>query len=384
MKSARLPVACVMGDTDLLHPLGRAGIPCVVVTAPGGPSRFSRFTRQVLDWADPWEEPERLVETLLRFAATQPEPPVLFYEEDRAVLLISRYRDRLAQGFRFVVPAPSLVEDLVDKSRFQELAARLALPVPAARRLRPVHETVPTDLEVPFPLILKPLTRVPAKWEPAAGFAKARQVDSLEDLRELWPRLAAAGLEVMVQELIVGPETRVESYHVYVDERGETVGEFTGRKIRTLPREFGHSTALEITDVDDVAQLGRELVKRMDLRGVAKFDFKRGPDGRLYLFEINPRFTLWNHPGALAGVNLPLLVYRDLAGLPRAAATRARPGVRWCKLWSDRSAARAWGVPFRRWLPWALSCEAKRSIAWDDPLPLLCGGIYRLLFDNRY
>lgn len=384
MSAARQPVACVMGDTDLLEPLGRAGVPCVVVTGPGGPSRYSRFTRQVLDWADPWEEPDRLVNTLLRFAATQPEPPVLFYEEDRAVLLISRYRDRLAQGFRFVIPDATLVEDLVDKSRFQALAARLDLPVPAARRLRPVDEPVPEQLDIPFPLILKPLTRVPVKWEPAAGFAKARKVESLEDLRELWPRLSAAGLEVMVQELIEGPETRVESYHVYVDERGETVGEFTGRKIRTWPREFGHSTALEITDVADVAALGRELVQRLGLRGVAKFDFKRAHDGRLYLFEINPRFTLWNHPGALAGVNLPLLVYGDLTGAPRNAVTRARPGVRWCKVWSDRSAARAWGVPFRQWLPWALRCEAKRSMAWDDPLPLLCGGIYRLLFDNRY
>lgn len=384
MRPSRAPVACVMGDTDLLHPLGRAGVPCVVVTAPGGPSRYSRFTRQVLDWADPWEEPERLVETLMRFAAAQSEPPVLFYEEDRAVLLISRHRERLAQGYRFVIPSPTLVEDLVDKARFQDLAARLDLPVPPARRLRPVAGPPPSDLDVRFPLILKPLTRIPVKWEPAAGFAKARRLDSLEDLRELWPRLAAAGLEVMVQELITGPETQVESYHVYVDGDGLIVGEFTGRKIRTYPREFGHSTALEITDASDVAALGRELVRRLQLTGVAKFDFKRAPDGRLYLFEINPRFTLWNHPGALAGVNLPLLVYRDLTGLRREPPARVRPGVRWCKMWSDRAAARDSGVPFRQWLPWALRCEAKRSVAWDDPLPLLCGGIYRLLFDNRY
>jgi len=299
------------------------------------------------------------------------------------VLLVSRYRERLRQAFRFVVADASLVEDLVDKSRFQELARRLDLPVPQARRLRPVGGSPPGDLDLGFPLILKPLTRIPVTWGPAAGFAKARQVDSAEALRELWPRLSAARLEVLAQDLIVGPETRVESYHVYVDENGDTVGEFTGRKIRTLPKDYGQSTALEITDTPDVAELGRELVRRLGLRGVAKFDFKRGPDGKLHLLEINPRFTLWHHPGALAGVNLPLLVYRDLVGLPRHQRPRARPGVRWCKLWSDRTAAKAWGVPFWEWLPWALRCEAKRSVAWDDPLPLLCGGLYRLILSKR-
>ena len=57
-------------------------------------------------------------------------------------------------------------------------------------------------------------------------------------------------------------------------------------------------------------ELGRTLVQRLGLRGVAKFDFKRAADGRLFLLEVNPRFNLWHHPGALAGVNLPALVFR--------------------------------------------------------------------------
>src|SRR4029077_7051936 len=103
----------------------------------------------------------------------------------------------------------------------------------------------------------------------------------------------------------------------------------------------------------------------------AKLDFKRGPTGRLYLLEINPRFTLWHHPAALAGGNVPALVDGELAGLPPPAARRAHPGVRWCKIWHDAPAARSAGMPFFRWLPWALRCEAKSALSWDDPLPLL-------------
>ncbi len=377
-----LPVkalACVMGDMDLVRPLGLAGIPCAVVGRPDFPPRFSRFTCTALDLSDTWERAEELVETLFRFGTAQAEPPVLFYEHDGYLLLVSRYRERLGQAFRFVVADPVLVEDLVDKGRFQVLAEQLALPVPPTRRLRPAEGPTPTDLDLRFPLIIKPLTRRDRDepWVPVGGPAKALRVDTAAALRDLWPRLVAASTDFLAQEVIPGPETRVESYHVYVDERGEIVGEFTGQKVRTYPVEYGHSTALVITDTADVRMLGRELVRRLNLHGVAKFDFKRGPDGRLYLLEINPRFTLWNHPGAVAGVNLPALVYGDLVGLPRPVVPRARAGVRWCVMWKDVKAARAWGVPLVKWLPWALGCEVKSEVAWDDPMPFLRGKLWR-------
>lgn len=180
-------------------------------------------------------------------------------------------------------------------------------------------------------------------------------------------------MRLVVQELIPGPETRIESYHVYVDQRGEIVGEFTGRKIRTIPPEFGHSTALTLTDAADVLMLGRSLTAALGLRGVAKFDFKRGPDGRFNLLEVNPRFNLWHHLGAVGGVNLPALVYDDLVGRPRAAPlAQARAGVRWCKVPHDRPAAKAAGVPLWVWLRWALRSEAK-TVVWDDPMPVAYG-----------
>jgi predicted ATP-grasp superfamily ATP-dependent carboligase len=170
--------------------------------------------------------------------------------------------------------------------------------------------------------------------------------------------------------MIPGDEARIESYHVYVDAQGMIAGEFTGRKIRTFPTAHGYSTALTITAADDVAALGRRLCAELGLRGVAKFDFKRDPEGRLHLLEVNPRFNLWHHLGAVAGVNLPALVFADLAGLPRPEAELRREGARWCRFTEDWHAAREGGMPFLSWLPWALSCEAT-SLTWDDPMPFV-------------
>jgi D-aspartate ligase len=119
-------------------------------------------------------------------------------------------------------------------------------------------------------------------------------------------------------------------------------------------------------------------LSRLDLRGVAKVDFKRGPDGRLHVLEVNPRFTLWVHVGALAGVNLPQLVYADLTGRPRPAAKPARAGVTWRRA-SDVKAARALGIGRAQWLAAALRSDATAGFAWNDPLPLVRSSPWKVL-----
>jgi predicted ATP-grasp superfamily ATP-dependent carboligase len=369
------PLACVMGSMDLIRPLGLAGIACAAVAPPGSPPTHSRFVRAVIPWTDFWEGTESLVEALVRFGAAQSEPPVLFYEEDSQLLLVSRHRDRLATAFRFAVADAELVESLVDKGRFLELAERHGLPVPATRRVQPAADPRPPDLGLRLPVVVKPLVR-DQRWSTIGGAGKAVLAETPLALQALWPRLSAAGIDLLVQELIPGPETRMESYHVYVDERGEIVKEFTGRKIRTFPLSLGHSTALTISDAADVAALGRASVQRLGLRGVAKVDFKRGPDGTLHLLEINPRFNLWHHLGAVAGVNLPALVYADLAGLPRTAMLDARAGATWCRPLDDWRAARASGISTVSWTRWMLRCEANASFDPRDPMPCLSGEVY--------
>jgi predicted ATP-grasp superfamily ATP-dependent carboligase len=181
----------------------------------------------------------------------------------------------------------------------------------------------------------------------------------------------------VAQELIPGPESRIESYHVYVDREGNVVAEFTGQELRTYPVVFGHSASVVTTDADDVRTLGRQLVRRLDLRGVAKIDFKRAPDGQLFLLEVNPRFSFWSHPGAKAGVNLPALVFGDLTGVSRPRIPRARAGVSWSDMIPDAKAARASRASMAKWALWFLRCDTKSEIALDDPLPFIRGTLWR-------
>jgi predicted ATP-grasp superfamily ATP-dependent carboligase len=361
------PVAYVLGDLDLVAPLALAGIRCCLVTPPGDPARYTRRA-DFVGWADPETAPDRLLDLLLGHAAQQPEKPVLFFQSDQSTLFVGREREALARAFHLRIAEQALLEDLVDKLRFRDVAERLGLPVPVGRVLDPARGWRGNDLP-PFPLLIKPASRN-ARWQGLEPAGKAIRVDTPADLSAQLPRLADYGRPVLLQQLIPGPEDRVESYHCYVDDRGDPAAEFTGRKVRTRPVQFGRSTAVTITDAADVREQGRDVVAGLGLRGVAKLDFKRDADGRLWLLEVNPRYTLWMHPAARAGVNIPAVVWADLAGRPRPAVRPVRVGVSWCSSW-DLQAAREAGVPLARWLAWAARCEARSMMALDDPVPLL-------------
>jgi D-aspartate ligase len=366
------PLALVMGDVDMVRALGVAGVDSALFGFADEAGRYSRHVWAALPWIDPWERHEELVAALLAFARGQPEPPVLFPQTDATVLLASRSRQRLGEALRLVLADHGLIEQLMDKGRFQALAAEHDLPVPPAQRLRPSPGLPPPGLDVAFPLVVKPIVRTPG-WTRLAGSSKALHVLDAEGFAALWPRLGDVGTELLAQELVRGPESSIESFHAYVDGSGTLAGEFTGRKIRTFPPDYGHSSAVEVTALADVAELGREVLARLGLKGVAKLDFKRDDRGRLHLLEINPRFNLWHYPGALAGVNLPALVYADLTGRERPPVAASLRTVKWCDPLLDLRAARAAGIAPLAWLRWVSGCEALCGLAWRDPMPFFRG-----------
>jgi predicted ATP-grasp superfamily ATP-dependent carboligase len=309
------------------------------------------------------------VERLISFARRKDAKPVLFYQKDPAVLTISRYRSELEEFFDFVVPEAELVEDLVDKDRFQMRARSLGLPVPAGAVLTAGSSMVLPE-DVVFPVIVKPVlrSRPLETWRPVAGGAKAVLCGTAEELAVLLDRSELRGGRFSVQRYIPGDETTIVSYHAFIDDDGILVGDFCGRKIRTVPPEFGQSTAVEIAELPDVRAEGLKVLRAFDFTGVAKVDFKRAENGELFLLEVNPRFSLWNHPAAVAGVNVPATVYQYLtSGSPVAPLPRAREGVRWVQVWGDRRAAREAGVLLSEWARFVLAADARRAFHLTDP-----------------
>lgn len=209
------------------------------------------------------------------------------------------------------------------------------------------------------------------------GPVKALHAADVAELGRMIARIESFSSDFVVQEQITGGEEHVYSFHAYLDASRRSLGHYVGRKIRTYPRTAGVSTYLELVSEPELCRVGFEVLERLGLVGVVKLDFKRDPGtGRFYLLEVNPRFNLWNHLGAAAGVNLPMLAYQDLTGLPASPSPEARTGVRWLSLADDtrtfvRLFAPAGELTLWSWLASLRGPKVYDVFAWDDPSPFV-------------
>jgi D-aspartate ligase len=380
MSQARPSLACVIGDVSMVRALGRRGIPVAVATAESGSSLIrSRYCHTVVPTPSFVDDPVGAVGQLAAWARQQQDPPVLFYQGDHDLLAVSRLRDRLLPHLRCVLPPAELVEDLVDKLRFADLAQRLSLPVPPTLTLRREAGGVEARGWNHFPCVLKPAMRT--RWfgstlqqRATASTQKAVRVENRSELELLLPLIEAHETDFVLQAAVEGGEERILSYHAYVRPGGELVAEFTGKMIRTAPRRYGLSTYVEITDDREMKRLGRMLIERLEFSGVLKMDWKQDErDGRLYLLEINPRFSLWHHLATVAGLCLPELVYRDCLEPGSAKAEPLQTGARWLSLHADRRALRehcaSGELSVARWLWQLVTADVNEDFALSDPMP---------------
>jgi D-aspartate ligase len=377
------PLACVLGDLSLVRALGRANIPVAFASSRSDDlTRYSRYVHARIALPPLDEDPRGVVDALTAWAVAQDARPVLFYQGDEDLLLASRYRVDLARVFHLLLPDAELVEQSVDKIRFASLAERMGLPVAKTFVVKRGQSTARLEAWDVFPAILKPGSRI--GWDDSdflrkaayGRFQKALRVEDRAALDRLLPLLLGHEDGFLLQYAIEGEEDRVQSYHAYVRPSGEIAAEFTGRKVRTSPRAFGMSSCVEISDDGEVARVGRDIVARLAFHGVVKLDFKRDQrDERLYLLELNPRFSLWHHLAAVAGVNIPALVYQDLV-MPwstRARPSRARAGARWMAgrkdLRSFREHRAAGVLSLGEWLMEVARIDVNEDLSFRDPLP---------------
>jgi D-aspartate ligase len=303
---------------------------------------------------------------------------VLLACRDSGILTIAHNRGALAQKFLLddsYVPAQLC---LLNKLSTYQAGVAAGVPTP---RFWVVHGR--DDVErlresLVFPLLVKPLFS--HRFGPIRR--KFLVADNFPQLADAYDRVCAAGIEVLLMEVIPGPDSSLCSYYTYLDAQGEPLFHFTKRIIRRFPVGEGNACS-HITDWNpEVRDLGLRLLRRVGLRGLAMVEFKRDPrDGRLKLIECNARFSASNCLVAASGLDLARLVYNRLVGLPLPPLESY---VRGKRLWYPLGDIRAYLVLRRRkeltlwgWLSSVAHPQIFPYLQWSDPGPALGAAVLR-------
>lgn len=373
------------GTTNALsvaRSLGAQGIAVYALNSSDSRIRHSRFSRFI-----PLRESGDLQRTWLDWLRGEGRDrlrgAVLLPCSDDGLELLARHRRCL--GADYVLPEANdeVTLAMLDKARTYALANERGFAAPRIWHCRSEEALERALPEIPYPSALKPChSHVFQRHFPGR---KLFVLHHEGELREVFQKTRDLGLEMLITELIPGPDEQHCSYYTYLDEEGRPLLHFTKRKLRQHPTYFGIGT-YHVTDWNpEVADLGLSYFQAMGLRGIGNVEFKRDSrDGGLKLIECNPRFTASNEILALSGIDFSLFVYNRLTGRPLPPAGSYKSGVHLVRPLEDFLAFQGYRrrgeMSLGRWL---LSLCHRQHLAyfhWSDPWPSIAHGLYQIRF----
>lgn len=345
------PTAIVVGGLApglaVTRSLGRRGVTVLIAThSPDEPAVSSRYTSGVILTPNPAVNPDGFV-TALRDALPNGEPAVIIPSEDVAITAVAHNLDRLAD--RFIVAGPSwpVAEWFIDKRKTALLADEVGVRAP--------RFSVPTNAE--HAAEIGENLRYPALVKPSQGHVFTRQtgrkmiaVNNRQELIDAVHICTQVGVEPLVQEIIPGPPENGANHIVYVSD-GQIVAEFTARKIRNWPTDWGSPSALISERIEGLSERTLSLLEAAGYEGMACAEYKFDPRCNDYqLMEVNVRHNLSGSLAPRCGVDFPWIDYASRIGLDPGEGVPTgdfEEGVHWVDGFRDAAAVATTGTWWR-------------------------------------
>lgn len=242
---------------------------------------------------------------------------------DEAIEFVARHHNALMGRYLLDEGQPGLRHALLDKMETLRLARQAGVPTPNFWPVSVGDDLSTLEKEISFPVMVKPINS--HLFSQVFGAKLFIIEGSFAELTEKVGLAHGAGLDVMIVEMIPGPDHLLSSYYTYIDGRGAHLFDFTKRIERRYPTNRGGACYHATEWLPETAEMGRRFFQGIGFTGLGNIEFKRDPrDGQLKVIEANARFTAAQELALRAGMPIDLIVYRHLTGqaVPRISSYR--------------------------------------------------------------
>jgi predicted ATP-grasp superfamily ATP-dependent carboligase len=350
----------------VLRALGARGIPTHLLARRGDVAARSRFATPL---APVEAEDVGTLQTALD--RSDLDTAVLFPCSDDWLEAVAALPSPVAEAYPASIVAPDVVATLTRKDLFARAAVAFDVPHPRTIEVRDEDDLAAIS-EVGSTWFLKPCDsqafhrRFRTKGFPVADVGRAA---------ELLGRAEAAGLAVVLQEVVPAPPSGHVFLDGFVDREGRVRAMLARRRIRMFPPDLGNSTdtvTVPLADVAPAAEGLRRILDGLGYRGLFDAEFVLDDrDGVFRIIEINARPWWQLELAAAARLDLVGMAYDDALGRPVRDANGYRVGARWINPIPDvraRLAGRSSRIdaPARR-DPWLRANHGVFRL--DDPMP---------------
>lgn len=233
---------------------------------------------------------------------------VVIGNTDALIALLNTCKPDFAANVICPIPSPEAVAQVSDKARFAELCAQFDLPTPQTEVVSLSAAEPPAPTKLAFPVVAKPARSSEYAHHMAHGFKKVYFVHEQATLDSLWADLKADGFtgDFLVQELIEGDDTYMDSLTIYLGTNGKPQV-FAGAQVLLedhAPSMLGNPVAMIVRQMPELWEKAAAMLQSISYTGFANFDIKRSPkDGRSLFLEVNPRIGRNSYYVCAGGVN---------------------------------------------------------------------------------
>ncbi|MGH7799961.1 MAG: hypothetical protein ACREOW_04935 [Thermodesulfobacteriota bacterium] len=295
----------------------------------------SKYVHERVKIPHPRKEEKEFIGLLIQNSSKWKDALIIETNDD-ALIAISKNKDILENHYKILTPEWNILRKLIDKSETYRLAEECNVPHPKTFLPKTADDLHKIKNEIPYPCILKPVLGHVFFSE---FNSKNLKVSNFSELLSKFEFCLKSGHEVMVQEIIPGPDSNIYQCAMYISSNGNIRAAFHTRKIRQNPPQFGVArVALGQEVIPQIKEFTERMLKEIDFRGMVHSEFKKDPRDNVFkLMEINGRLPRSNWLATHCGVNLPWIAYMDVTEKKQIKVEAYKKDVYWIELSKDLS-----------------------------------------------
>ncbi len=326
---------------DIIKDFRKRKIRCIGIDCYSNvPGLYLRKT-QTFICPDPDLFESKWVQYLLNFAKDDVNKPLLMITSDKFILPVLKNAELLSKYFIFNHSINNSIEKLMSKSGLVEAAIKSNVSI--AKTIFYTNNNIFLNQidQISYPCLIRPAFG--KKWwsEPLRSIVEKKKlilVENRNDLDKWLKKIVPYDSELMIQEMIPGPDENLYYLVVYIDKDQNCLGYFCGQKIRITPIHFGSASFMITVDSEPVFNEALRLLKENNYWGPAGVEFKKNEKtAEFNLVEINTRFGLWDVIGTKLGVDLFYQAYLDLTNQHPLPLIPRKINYKWISITRDLS-----------------------------------------------
>lgn len=302
----------------LMRNLARRGVRVSCIENDRRMPVFKTVYGQAYHCPNPDEDPTAWVHFMRELGKKLGSRPALIPSSDRFITVLADHAEDLERYFTFPKTSVAVQSLLATKRRQYDIAGDNGLPVPRTQFVVSLDQVGTFATTARFPCLMKPVHFREWQHFPKGHrlfYQKVIVAYSVDELLAAYRLAASVTPEVVVQEIIQGPDTAKLVYLSCYAHTGNRLGTCMLRQVRTDPIDFGSASVVEPVVDPEADQVCDRFLRAIGYVGLCEIELKRDSrDGKLMMIEANPRYSVTADAAPYLNVDLGWLHYLDLIG----------------------------------------------------------------------